>query len=113
MPSPRKNVPILVSTRHTAQTRPNYAPTSARLVGPTPRLTHTPTSPPPITLAPTPTHTAPMACGGIALEADVRALPLETAEPESAPWGIPLAIAAAAASLAAMGVSYMRRRTLS
>ena len=44
----------------------------------------------------------PAPVGGIALDADLRSLPLETAGPDSSPWGVAVAVVAAA-SLGAMG----------
>ncbi len=61
----------------------------------------------------TPTVCPPESCpvGGIALDSDLRSLPLETASSGRSPWGVALAIAAVA-SLAAMGGAawYARRR---
>ncbi|MCH8009736.1 MAG: FG-GAP repeat protein [Chloroflexi bacterium] len=72
----------------------------------TPTLTSTPT--PAITPTPTPTLNP---VGGIALDPDLRPLPLET-DPDGSPWGVIVA-ALAAASLAAGGaVWYARRRLL-
>ena len=71
---------------------------------PTPKATFTPT------ITPTPSRT-PDPVGGIALDAGLRSLPLETNSADSAPWGIALAIAMAA-SLGGLGGAawYARRR---
>ncbi|MCH7489034.1 MAG: FG-GAP repeat protein, partial [Chloroflexi bacterium] len=71
--------------------------------------THTATST--STATPTITPTPPPPIGGIALDSDLRALPLETAGRGGAPWAIEVWIVAAA-SLVAAGVAawYARRR---
>ena len=51
---------------------------------------------------------APAAVGGIALDSDLRSLPLEAAGPGSAPWAIVIAAIAALASL--VGASWYARR---
>ena len=90
-----------------AQPKPTPADTPTATI--TPTLTITPTS----TITPTPMATIPPGVGGVSLDSDLRALPLETADPASAPWGVTLAIVAVV-SLAAVGGEawYARRRWL-
>ena len=80
-------------------------------ITPTPSFTPTSTFTPTITLTPTQTPTAPLAVGGIALDADLRSLPLETNSAHSAHWSSALAIAAAA-NFVALGsfLWYTRRK---
>ena len=76
------------------------------LLKPTPTVTLTPT------VTPTPTPTLLPGVGGIALNSDLRALPLETASAGSSPWFAIIATIAAIASAAAVGGAawYARRR---
>ena len=62
---------------------------------------------------PTPTVTPPPPVGGISLDSDVRSLPLETAGPDSSPWGIAVALVAAASLVAAGGAAWYARRRAS
>ena len=73
-----------------------------------------PTATPTTTNTPTITPTPPPPIGGIALEADLRALPLQTGDPESAQWLAMIAAIAAIAGLVALGGAawYARRRWL-
>ena len=55
----------------------------------------------------------PPAVGGIALDADLRSLPLETAGPTGSPWGVAVAVVAAASLVAVGGAAwYARQRSL-
>ena len=80
---------------------------------PTPTITPTVTITPTPTITPTQTVTPTHALfvGGIALDSDLRSLPLETPGPANSPWAILAAIVAVASLVAAGGVSlYARRR---
>ena len=81
---------------------------------PTPVDTPTATITPTPTIMPTATATrTPDPVGGIALDANLQALPLETTNSGRTPWGIALAIVAAASLVAAGGTAwYARRRSL-
>ena len=58
----------------------------------------------------TPTPTVPPPVGGISLDSDLRSLPLETTNPDSALWGIAVAIVVAACLLAVGGAAWYGRR---
>ena len=63
--------------------------------------------------APKPTPTPPPAIGGVALDSDVRLLPLETADSGSSQSGFVAAIVAAAGLLVTTGAAlYARKRSL-
>ena len=57
-----------------------------------------------------PTPTLPPGVGGIAFDSDLRALPLETGNPEGSPWGVAVGIVAAASLLAVGGAAWWARR---
>ena len=65
-------------------------------------------------MAPTPTPPLPPGVGGIALDADLRSLPLETGRADGSPWFVIIAAIAAIAGLGALGGAawYARRRWL-
>ena len=65
-------------------------------------------------MAPTPTPTLAPGVGGIALDSDLRSLPLETAGADGSRWSVTLALAVSAASLAALcgAAWYAKRRWL-
>ena len=87
------------------------APTNTPTLTNTPTFTNTPTltSTPAPTITPTPSRT-PDPVGGIALDSDLRALPLETADPDSAPWFAIATMIAVAASLAVGAAAWYARR---
>ena len=74
------------------------------LLLPKPAPSFTPTA----TITPTPTVPPPV--GGISLDSHLRALPLETASPDSSPWGVVVGTVAAACLVAVGGVAWYARR---
>ena len=63
---------------------------------------------------PTPVNEpTPAGVGGIALDSDLRALPLEATKPDNTPWGIAVAIVAAVSLLALGGAAWYAKRRYS
>ena len=67
-----------------------------------------PTATPTATPTPCPSGGCPV--GGISLDSDLRSLPLETASPASSPWGVAVALVAAASLVGGGAAWYARRR---
>ena len=74
------------------------------LLLPKPAPSFTPTA----TITPIPTVPPPV--GGISLDSDLRALPLETASPDSSPWGVVVGTVAVACLVAVGGAAWYARR---